>query len=61
MYGGNLRSKLLIINPFEKYHNLMEIEKVLLTLHNCYLVHGDFHSGNILFDAIDFIIKAILD
>ena len=47
---GNLRSNLLIkkYNPFEKYRNLMQIARSLLTLHEFNLVHGDFHSGNIL-------------
>ena len=50
---GNLRSNLLIkkYNPFEKYRNLMDIARALLTLHNCNLVHGDFHSGNVLLDS----------
>src|SRR5581483_2278793 len=44
------RSNLLIkkYNPFEKYRNLMQIARSLLTLHEFNLVHGDFHSGNIL-------------
>src|SRR3954454_21086373 len=47
---GNLRSNLLIkkYNPFEKYANLMDIARALLALHNRNLVHGNFHSGNIL-------------
>ncbi|GES99048.1 kinase-like domain-containing protein [Rhizophagus clarus] len=53
--GGNLRSNLLIkkYNPFEKYLNLMYITRALLTLHECNLFHGDFHSGNILLDHTD--------
>ncbi|GES98972.1 kinase-like domain-containing protein [Rhizophagus clarus] len=47
---GNLRSNLLIkkYNPFEKYENLMNIARAILALHECNLVHGDFHSGNVL-------------
>ncbi|PKY54567.1 kinase-like protein, partial [Rhizophagus irregularis] len=50
MDGGNLRSNLLIkkYNPLEKYCNLMYIAHALLTLHKCNLIHGDFHSGNVL-------------
>ncbi|UZO07075.1 uncharacterized protein OCT59_027378 [Rhizophagus irregularis] len=50
MNGGNLRSNLLIIkyNPLEKYEDLADIAYALLTLHKRNLVHGDFHSGNIL-------------
>src|ERR1700722_3313652 len=50
MDGGNLRTNLLIkkYNPFEKYENLWQTAKALSNLHNCNLVHGDFHSGNIL-------------
>ncbi|GES98969.1 kinase-like domain-containing protein [Rhizophagus clarus] len=50
MKGGNLRSNLLIkkYNPFEKYENLVDIARVLLSIHKCNLIHGDFHSGNIL-------------
>ncbi|PKB92018.1 kinase-like protein, partial [Rhizophagus irregularis] len=55
MGRGNLRSNLLAkkYNPFEKYRNLMGIAKSLLTLHKCNLVHGDFHSGNILLNSRD--------
>ena len=47
---GNLRSNLLIkkYNPFEKYGNLLYTAIQLSALHKCNLVHGDFHSGNIL-------------
>ncbi|RIA80640.1 kinase-like domain-containing protein, partial [Glomus cerebriforme] len=31
---------------------LMDISKALLTLHKCNLVHGDFHSGNILLSTL---------
>jgi serine/threonine protein kinase len=50
MNEGNLRSNLLIkkYNPFEKYSDLMYIANALLALHSCNLVHGDFHSGNVL-------------
>ncbi|EXX66198.1 Kic1p [Rhizophagus irregularis DAOM 197198w] len=52
---GNLRSNLLVkkYNQFEKYRNLMGIAISLLTLHKCNLVHGDFHSGNILLNSRD--------
>jgi serine/threonine protein kinase len=51
---GNLRFNLLIkkFNPFEKYENLRDIAKQLKTLHSCNLVHGDFHSGNILLEIV---------
>ena len=47
---GNLRSNLKIkkYNPIDKYRNLYVIAQSLLSLHKCNLVHGDFHSGNIL-------------
>ena len=47
---GNLRSKLIInkYNPHDKYESLYWIAKSLLALHKCNLVHGDFHSGNLL-------------
>src|SRR5207244_6090000 len=35
----------------EKYQNLMEIANALLTLHKCNLIHGDFHSGNVLLNT----------
>uniref|UniRef100_U9SU27 Protein kinase domain-containing protein n=1 Tax=Rhizophagus irregularis (strain DAOM 181602 / DAOM 197198 / MUCL 43194) TaxID=747089 RepID=U9SU27_RHIID len=55
MNGGNLRSNLLIkkYNPIEKYYNLTKIAHALLNLHKCNLVHGDFHSGNVLLYSID--------
>jgi len=54
MHNGSLRSNLLIkkYNPFEKYKNLMQIARALLVLHNNNIVHGDFHSGNILLDGM---------
>ena len=54
---GNLRSNLLIkkYNPFEKYRDLMFIAHALSTLHNHNLVHGDFHSGNILLDKFPYL------
>jgi serine/threonine protein kinase len=47
---GSFRSNLMIkkYNPYDKYHNLYRITKSLLSLHKCNLVHGDFHSGNLL-------------
>ncbi|PKY28234.1 kinase-like protein [Rhizophagus irregularis] len=55
MNGGNLRSNLLIkkYNPIEKYYNLTKIAHALLNFHKCNLVHGDFHSGNVLLYSID--------
>ena len=51
MIKGNLRSNLLIkkYNPSDKYENLLQIARQLSALHDCDLVHGDFHSGNIRF------------
>ncbi|POG73376.1 kinase-like domain-containing protein, partial [Rhizophagus irregularis DAOM 181602=DAOM 197198] len=53
MNGGNLRSNLLIkkYNPLEKYYNLMRIANALRTLHECNIIHGDFHSGNVLLNS----------
>ena len=47
---GNLRSNLMIkkYNPLDKYMNLYYVVRSLLSLHKCNLVHGDFHSGNLL-------------
>src|SRR5436190_9956483 len=48
---GSLRSNLTIkkYNPNDKYYsNLPQIADKLLNLHKCNLVHGDFHSGNLL-------------
>ena len=52
---GNLRSNLLIkkYNPFEKYYDLASIAHTLSTLHKHNLVHGDFHSGNILLRSMN--------
>ncbi|RIA99401.1 kinase-like domain-containing protein [Glomus cerebriforme] len=51
---GNLRSNLMIkkYNPEDKYYNLYEIASSLAALHKCDLVHGDLHSGNILFENV---------
>ena len=35
-------------NPNDKYNNLYHIASKLSVLHKCNLVHGDFHSGNLL-------------
>ena len=53
---GNLRSNLLIkkYNPHEKYLNLFNVAQALSTLHKQNLVHGDFHSGNILLSNLVF-------
>jgi len=50
---GNLRSNLMLkkYNPKDKYYNLCTVAKSLLALHKCDLVHGDFHSGNLLFET----------
>ncbi|GBC45062.1 kinase-like domain-containing protein [Rhizophagus irregularis DAOM 181602=DAOM 197198] len=55
MEKGNLRSNLSIKknNLFEKYSSLMYIAQALLTLHKRNLVHGDFHSGNVLLNNPD--------
>src|SRR6266540_2208074 len=47
---GSLRSNLMIkkYNPNDKYENLLYVARSLSTLHKCNLVHGDFHSGNLL-------------
>ena len=47
---GSLRSNLMIkkYNPLDKYDNLDYLVWSLLSLHKCNLVHGDFHSGNLL-------------
>ena len=50
MKVGSLRSNLMIkkYNPNDKYSNLYEVARSLSALHKCNLVHGDFHSGNLL-------------
>ena len=50
---GSLRSNLMIkkYNPNDKYNNLYEIAHKLSELHKCNLVHGDFHSGNLLLNS----------
>ncbi len=50
MKYSNLRSNLMIkkYNPNDKYENLYWVAESLSTLHKCNLVHGDFHSGNLL-------------
>ncbi|EXX54180.1 Tpk3p [Rhizophagus irregularis DAOM 197198w] len=50
MDEGNLRSNLLIV---KKYDSLMDVANALLILHKCNLVHGDFHSGNILLNKFN--------
>jgi len=50
MKYGCLRSNLMIkkYNPNDKYGNLYWVAKSLLVLHQYNLVHGDFHSSNLL-------------
>ena len=50
---GSLRSNLMIkkYNPNDKYSILYFVAKNLLGLHQCNLVHGDFHSGNLLLSS----------
>ncbi len=50
MIAGSLRSNLMTkkYNPNDKYVNLYYVAKSLLALHKCNLIHGDFHSGNLL-------------
>ncbi|EXX52509.1 Kic1p [Rhizophagus irregularis DAOM 197198w] len=47
---GSLRNNLLLkkYNPNDKYHNLFLISTQLEAIHELNLVHGDFHSGNLL-------------
>ncbi|GES86453.1 kinase-like domain-containing protein [Rhizophagus clarus] len=47
---GSLRDNLLIkrYNPNDKFHNLLLISTQLEAIHKLNLVHGDFHSGNLL-------------
>src|SRR4051812_39449767 len=53
MNYGSLRSNLMIkkYNPYDKFNNLYFIARSLSALHKCDLVHGDFHSGNILLQS----------
>ncbi len=53
MKVGSLRSNLMIkkYNPNDKYANLYNVAESLSVLHKCNLVHGDFHSGNLLLDS----------
>ncbi len=51
MADGSLRSKLMI-NKYN-YKSLLCIARPLSALHKCNLVHGDFHSGNLLLDGQD--------
>ncbi len=53
MKVGSLRSNLMIkkYNPNDKYENFYYVIKSLLILHQCNLVHGDFHSGNLLLSS----------
>ena len=50
---GSLRSNLMIkkYNPYDKYNNLYLVARSLSALHKCNLVHGDFHSGNLLLQS----------
>jgi serine/threonine protein kinase len=47
---GNLRNGLLTIkyNPNDKFKILLSISLQLKAIHKLNLIHGDFHSGNIL-------------
>ncbi|UZO14384.1 uncharacterized protein OCT59_005843 [Rhizophagus irregularis] len=47
---GSLKSNLMVkrCNPIDKYYNLYFIAQSLSKLHNCNLIHGDLHSGNLL-------------
>src|SRR3954454_13909093 len=49
----SLRSNLMIkkYNTHDKYNNLYLIARSLSSLHKCNLVHGDFHSGNMLLQS----------
>ncbi|RGB31942.1 kinase-like domain-containing protein [Rhizophagus diaphanus] len=53
MSYGSLRSNLMIkkYNPYDKFNNGYFIARSLSALHKCGLVHGDFHSGNILLQS----------
>jgi serine/threonine protein kinase len=52
---GNLRDNLLAKkeNPNDKYYNLWDISKQLEAIHKLNLIHGNFHSGNLLCAAHD--------
>ena len=54
MNFGSLRNNLLIkkYNPNDKFDNLFHISVQLEAIHKLNLVHGDFHSGNILHELI---------
>ncbi len=56
MKDGSLRSNLMIkkYNSNDKYTNLYWIAELLSSLHKCNLVHGDFHSSNLLLDSQTF-------
>ncbi|RIA91089.1 kinase-like domain-containing protein [Glomus cerebriforme] len=53
MSYGSLRSNLMVkkYNPIDKFINLLLIARSLSTLHKCNLIHGDFHSGNLLLQS----------
>ncbi len=55
---GSLKSNLMIKkhNPNDKYINLHWVAKSLSDLHKCNLVHGDFHSGNLLLVNQEFMV-----
>ncbi len=55
---GSLRSNLMIkkYNPNDKFINLYLVAESFSTLYKCNLVHGDFHSGNLLLDNQDYMI-----
>src|SRR6266542_4832357 len=42
-------------NPNDKYTNLLSVAELLSALHACNLIHGDFHSGNLLLNYQEFI------
>jgi serine/threonine protein kinase len=54
---GSLRNILSTkkYNPNDKFNNLWSISRQLKAIHNLNLVHGDFHNGNILQDALYFL------
>ncbi|CAI2172321.1 14082_t:CDS:1, partial [Funneliformis geosporum] len=54
---GSLRSNLMIkkYNPNDKYMDLYAITRMLSALHDCNLIHGDFHSGNLLLKSLHII------